>query len=207
MKSPMNIAIAVVGTLLAPAAARADVVTFAVSGSFQDGSTLSGFVNINTTTGLFASADLSVSTIPVHFTSLETQRTFPLSGAILSEFMLSNGQSVNNQLTILFPPVSLAGYSGGLLCGTSNAPACFDGTLHYLSNYASELPDHTVPANTFVDVISGTLSPVATPEPAPGALVLGLGGVIIFERARRRNAPVTRCKAGGGLQDADSLIA
>ena len=176
--------------LLAPAA-HAGVVAFAATGSFQDGSTLSGFVTIDPTTGLIGTADLAISGRPVHFTTVELQTTWPPSGPFLTEFGFSNGQATDNLLTFLFPPVSLIGYNGGLLCGTSNDPSCFDGTLHYQSNFATKLPDNSIPANSFVSLISGSLTP--SPEPSTVALCLaGLALAIIRGRGRETLCRLSR---------------
>ena len=159
---------AVAGAFL-PSAARADFIKFAATGTFQDGSTLSGFVNIDTGTGLAGTADLAVSGIPAHFTTFDLQRTWPSSGPFMTEFEFANGQASNNLLTFLFPPVSLVGYSGGSLYGTSS-------NVGFFSNFATRLPDGTIPATSFVELDSGSLSP-AVPLPASmwgGGAILGL---------------------------------
>jgi hypothetical protein len=119
--------------------AHAAVATFTAGGTFVNGSTLGGFVNIDTATGLISAADLAVSGNAAHFTNIDFQITWPTAGPFLTEFQFNNGQASDNLLTFLFPPVSLVGYAGGILCGTSNDPSCFDGTLHYLSNYVNEV--------------------------------------------------------------------
>ncbi len=170
-------------SVVALAPAHATVVPFTATGSFQDGATLSGFVTIDTATGLIGAADLAISGRPVHFTTIDLQRTFPLTGPLLTEFEFSNGQTTDNLLTFLLPPLSLIGYKGGILCGTINDPSCFDGTLHYQSNFATKLQNGGIPANSFVTMIDGSLAPSAVPEPSTWALLCIAG----LSMVRRRN--------------------
>lgn len=174
--------------LLMPA--RAANVTFTAAGSFIDGSSLSGTVTIDTATGLLGGADLAVTGIAAHFTQICFQGTWPPAGPFLAEFEFENGQATNNLLTFLFPPASVAGYGGGLLCGTSNDPSCFDGTLHYVSSFATKLPDNTIPADSFVQLSSGSLT---APTPEPSAAALWAAGLALLAvrrplNARRRSA-------------------
>ena len=169
---------------LALAPAHATAIPFTATGSFQDGSTLSGFVTIDTATGLIGAADLAISGRPVHFTTIALQRTFPLVGPLLTEFEFANGQTTDNLLTFLLPPVSLIGYNGGLLCGTVNAPSCFDGTLHYQSNFATKLQNGGIPANTFVTMTEGSLTPSAVPEPSTWALACIAGISMVRRRVK-----------------------
>lgn len=156
---------------------HAAVVAFSAVGTFENGSTLNGFVNIDTAIGLISSADLAISGNPAPFTVIDLQIPWPSAGSFLTEFQFSNGQASNNLLTLLFPPLSLVGYAGGILCGTSNDPSCFDGTLHYTSNFATKLPDNSVPGDSFVRLVSGSLS--VTPVPEPSTWALSLTGLAI----------------------------
>lgn len=165
--------------------AHAAVVNFTAAGEFVNGSTLSGLVSIDTATGLISDADLAISGNPAHFTTVDIQLTWPPAAPFLTEFRLSNGQASDNLLTLLLPPLSLVGYSGGILCGASNDPSCFDGALHYTSNFATRLPDNTVPGSSFVQLVSGSLTPTPVPEPSTMMLFLAGSAIVAGRRLRR----------------------
>jgi len=147
---------------------------------------LSGNVDIDTTTGIATDADLAVTGIPVHFTSILLQRTWPTAGPgfspFLSEVIFRNGEvSGSNELILLFPPVSLIGYAGGILCGASTV--CQDSQLQYFSNLNHV--DSGGASTQFIDLVSGQLS---APEPATFSLFFGaitLAGFLRFARRRR----------------------
>jgi hypothetical protein len=172
--------------------AHAGVVTFTAAGSFVNGSTLDGFVSIDTATGLISGADLAISGIAAHFTILNLQVTWPPAGPFLTEFQFSNAQASDNLLSFLFPPSSLVGFAGGILCGTSNDPSCFDGTLHYVSSFATKLPDNTIPGNSFVQLVSGSLTLAPVPEPSTIALFLTSLAIAAGGSVRRVRTSLTR---------------
>jgi hypothetical protein len=175
---------AVTLTVMSPLA-HASLVSFTASGNFTNGATLSGSVSIDTATGLIGSADLAISGNAAHFTTVTLQQTWPPASPFLTEFEFSNGQATDNLLTFLFPPSSLVGYTGGILCGTSNDPSCFDGTLHYVTNFATKMPDGTIPANSFVQLVSGDLTSAAVPEPS-SLFLLGTGALGCLGSLRRK---------------------
>jgi hypothetical protein len=157
---------------------RAGVVDFLASGTFQDGSVLSGTVTIDTTAGVVTAGDLAITGRAVHYTTLNLQRTWPPSSPFLYEVEFLNGQATDNDLTFLFPPVSLVGYSGGILCGISTT--CHDATLSYFSNLSTLSGGFT---SNFIELDSGSLG---APEPSAGLLILpGLGLVMAGARRRR----------------------
>lgn len=151
---------------------------FSASGTFENGTSLSGVITIDTATGLVVSGDLAVSGSPADFTAMELQRTWPPSSPFLSEVELGNGQATNNLLILLFPPVSLVGYSGGVLCGVSPA-VCQDATLTYRSNISTESNGFS---SNFIALTEGGLSPARAPEPAPGALALDAIALMVLCR-------------------------
>jgi hypothetical protein len=167
--------------LLAPVA-HAGVVTFDASGTFQDGSVLSGTMLIDTAIGSITGGDLAVSGNAADFTSLELQRTWPPTSPFLTEVQFGNGRPTANSLTFLFPPVSLVGYTGGIICGISST--CIDQAgLHYFSNISTF--DGQFFSN-FIDLDSGSLRPAGVPEPSTA--VLSLAGLALAAlRLRRRS--------------------
>jgi hypothetical protein len=170
----------ILATLLLHSAYAAPVL-FSATGVFQNGAVLSGVLTIDTATGSAVGADLAVSGIAAHFTTFVLQRTWPPSSPFLSETIFKNSQSTNNELIFLFPPVSLIGYTGGVLCGL-NPAVCQDQTLTYLSNFNTQ--DSNGFSTNFVDLNYGPLQ--ATPEPSTWAMCLiGLAPAMLTIRTRR----------------------
>jgi hypothetical protein len=156
--------IALTAALLGPMA-HASVVAFQASGTFQDGSVLSGTMMIDTAAGTVTAGNLAVSGNAAHFTTLDFQRTWPPSSPFLWEVQFDNGQSAANALTFLFPPVSLVGYTGGILCGINSI--CSDQAgLHYLTNISTFSGGFFT---NFIDLNSGSLL-ASVPEPSTGAM-------------------------------------
>jgi hypothetical protein len=161
---------------------QAGVVTFDASGTFQDGSVLSGTLVIDTAIGSVTGGDLAVSGNAAHFTTFDLQRTWPPTSPFLTEVQFGNGQPTANALTFLFPPFSLVDYTGGILCGITST--CIDQAgLHYLSNISTF--DGQFFFN-FIDLDSGSLRPAGVPEPSTA--VLSLAGLALSAlRLRRRS--------------------
>ena len=104
---------AVLGIMLGAPPTRADITTiFDASGTFSDGSTLSGTVTIDVTSGTATSWDLTAGSY--QFLSLDSQQN--AGGAIL----LSGDDSSIAQLSLFIPVAGLAGYTGGSLTTSSN---------------------------------------------------------------------------------------
>lgn len=164
----MRLTFLVAATLVAGSlVARAETFNFQ-NLTFADGATGAGIVEINTTTGQFGNLNLTIQ---------DGVTTYVFNSAISSQ-----GQFVGlnyfgywydpagDLVLINLPVTSLAGYSGGSICGTAVTADC-DG-YGYLS------PNGGAP-----DVMkTGSLAPAATPEPASfvllGSGVLGLARVI-----------------------------
>jgi hypothetical protein len=153
--------------------ASAAPISFAASGIFQDGSVLSGNVTIDTATGIVNAADLVVTGIPEHFTTITVQRVWPQGPSpapFLSEVIFHSAASIgSNELVFLFPPLSLIGYSGGILCGASTTCSDEFGN-HYFSNL-NHFDSGNGTSTNFIELTSGELS--SAPEPATFSLVIG----------------------------------
>lgn len=146
--------------------ACAGIVVFNASGTFQDGSSLSGTLSIDTIAGAVVSGDLKISGNPADFTTLDAQNPFGSPAPFLYLVYFENGEPTNNWLGLGFPPASLSGYSGGVLCG--NIPACSHGVGNgYISSFAT-LSGGIL--SNFTDLDAGRLT--ATPEPATWLILL-----------------------------------
>jgi len=164
--------------LLAPRAVLADTV-FTASGTFSDGSTLSGTVTINTTTGAVTGADL-----------LWTDVAAPLSTDILLGVVFGNLQLSAEDTTgvdyieLDFPFNSQSfpvGYAGGPLCSNSDtAGFCYSDTSLAGANLT--------PTPLVVYLEQGSLTPPAgVPAPEPrGLLLLSIGLLGLMGVIRRK---------------------
>lgn len=161
--------------LVAPSGARADTI-FIASGTFQDGSTLSGTLTINTATGLITSADLIVQynispSVTETFANIlgQTPSTVDLEGNLFSSLFFDISAS------------TLMGYSGGALCSTSVACA---GSIVTDVSPANGITG--VPFNDFLT--SGMLTSTVATAPEPSTVVLlaaGLLGLMCAMRWKR----------------------
>jgi hypothetical protein len=159
--------------------AHAGLITFLASGIFQDGSTLGGTILIDTTAGSVISGDLTITGHVADFTTFDFQRTWPLASPFLYETSFENGQLTGNNLIFLFPPVSLVGYSGGILCGITTT--CLDAAnMQYYSNFNTRSGGSST---DFVELDHGSL--VAAPEPSTAAMCLIVLFLVVLETGRR----------------------
>jgi hypothetical protein len=176
--------------------AKADtLIEFNASGTFDDGSSLSGTVIIDTTIGVATAADLDVNGVPGFF---ELNSAAPNSFGVVPDLInasdsqsylirlfargpIGGGFTAEQLINVGLPVPSLVGYSGG---STSISGAGLN------SGYA----DGVLP--TFIEgfLASGELSAVreltAVPEPSRVTAVLSLAsmGLVGLLRRRRRAA-------------------
>lgn len=181
----------------APAGTSADsicvidtVIDFTASGTFSDGATLGGFLDIDVTSGLVDSGDLTVSggnlggstETFVSFDDNETgsyaaNTTWNDVGFISEDenYFLTLDLDLTGQTST----TSLVGYAGGALCTT--ADNCNNGSgTDYISSYSENLSQDP-------DLVSGTLSnSSATPEPSSLLLMAAPALWFGIRRVRRR---------------------
>jgi hypothetical protein len=168
MKSKYRLALSLgLLALVAPSLVRADSI-FTASGTFQDNSTLSGTLTIDTSTGLITAAALIVQynispSLTEHFTDILGQ-TGPASVDLEGDHF--------SDVFLYIDALTLMGYTGGPICSTT--VACVGSVVSEVSP-ANGITG--VPFNDFL--VSGTLTaPSATPEPPTmvllGASLLGL---------------------------------
>src|ERR1700690_3641035 len=137
--------------LFAPAM-HASIITFVATGVTQSGSTLSGDVVINTTTGSVSSLSLTMSS-PLSFTAntLDSIDTGPASGFYVIE--ARNGTTFPF-ISLDIPTATLVGYTGGSMCTVGST--CPNGISFSEASSTSNA--------TTSGFVSGSLT--ASPEPS-----------------------------------------
>lgn len=190
MKSAVLFAIAAGASCIAgagplsarPTTCQSDVVDFTAAGTFSDGASLSGNLDIDVGCGIVTGADLTDSDFSFfQFNGdggdggYESNSTWgPLDfagGAVTLTLSIDlSGQTSSN---------SLVGYVGGNLC--TSAGNCNNGSgADYISQFI-------FPGQDGIDLTSGTLTnPNATPEPSAFLLI---AAPALWFSLRRRHRP------------------
>ena len=158
---------------------KADTISiFNLAGVTTTGSTLSGTVTLNVTTGRFTDSSIK---------ALYNGTTYTYSGAPISTTsgtgyssidFAGTGATALYDFDLILPTASLIGYTGGALCSTSST----------CGGRVSAV-EVTLTGSDTAQVTSGTLTPAAavTPEPS-GLVLLGTGVLATTTLLRKRYA-------------------
>jgi len=182
-KSTFRTAVLLCAVLALVGQAKASPIVFDASGSFTDGSTLSGTLTIDPISGVATAEDLSLTGGSAGYVSPLTFVATPpalvqTNNAGAGNVWLDSSDLTNTwQLRVDIPGPTLVGYAGGDLVVSSFPP---DGTFFSASGEGG------------ANLISGTLTAVTTPAPPTIVLLasaLLTAGGFHFVR-RRRLSPV-----------------
>ena len=179
-KSTFRTAVLLCAVLALVGQAKASPIVFDASGSFTDGSTLSGTLTIDPTSGVATAEDLSLTGGSAGYVSPLTFVATPpalvqTNNAGASHVWLDSSDLTNTwQLRVDIPGPTLVGYAGGDLVVSSFPP---DGTFFTASGEGGG------------NLISGSLTAVTTP--APPSIVLLASALLTaggFHSVRRRRS-------------------
>jgi hypothetical protein len=184
MKIAKYVLAAALIALVTPSAVRAETIVFDASGTFSDGSILTGTLTTDTTTGLVTAASLSTTGTKAlgPFTLVLIQH--PVKGNASLETVGIFDSSINDGLSLVFP--TLTSYTGGSLslCGSAFAH-CPLPTGFILSDLGIDFNT----TNAVFPLIEGMLTPVPTPEPSCLLLFgVGLSGLVTMTLFRKQLA-------------------
>jgi len=147
--------------LLSPRAVLADsVVQFAASGTFSNGTTLGGYITIDTTTGTITS-DLTWSSDSNPFTQILAVASGSPTTTLVE---ISDGFGGEIDLVI---PSTLTDYAGGSLCAVSGSPAGCPPT-----NVTLAVSQASNALGQGFNLDAGQLTPSTTAVPEPASLLL-----------------------------------
>jgi hypothetical protein len=145
---------------------RADI--FQASGTFSDGSSLTGTVTIDTTTGTVTAENLMVGLSLGPF-SINIQQSVEQS--LYVEIQSTPVQSAYD-FAMFLPTSTLVGYSGGSICSFN------EGCVYYVDSQPYVDDSDLISLNGENILRAGTLTSVTTPEPSSlfllGTFLLGL---------------------------------
>lgn len=166
-----------------PMAAKADLVTFDVSGTINYSSSVSGTFLIDTATGTFVSGDLQYEGMNFDVGGGSTLEAYSPMMSLGSVIGLSTaGSDPFPYFSILLPQDSLVGYSGGSLCYNASPSASW-----VVSSCGNELISLYTGAQGGLaeEWTSGYLTADPTPEPSTLAL-FGTAALVLFSLGRRK---------------------
>jgi hypothetical protein len=178
VKSAFRAAVLLCAILAVTGQAKASPTVFDATGTFTDGSSLSGTITIDPTSGLATAEDLFVSggtsgyVSPLEFNLIPPALTQANNQGAGNVWLGGSDLSNNWQLQVDIPGPTLVGYAGSNLIVSSFPP---DGTYF------------TAFGEGGANLVSGTLTAVTTP--APPAIVLLASAVLAaggFQFVRRR---------------------
>jgi len=171
--------LALLGSALNLAAARADVLTFDANGLFDGGFTLGGTVTIDNTLGTVVASDLTISGAPAlpspdSFTTILAASPSGVGGGL---FDFNVQDSAGNIFSSGFTAPTLVGFTGGSFCSEQTPDSC-GSALEDFSNSFS-----------FYELQSGTLSLAVSAVPEPSTWAMMIFGFFILALSRAvRNA-------------------
>jgi hypothetical protein len=151
-----------------------DILTFALTASFENGTHVAGSVTIDTTVGYVLDEHAflySGTTLLSEFSNPSGQSVFAPSGLNPSYLLQSFGTG-GYLLNVAVPVASIVGYGGGLLCAVDTGQGCAFSDV-FLGNVAS-------------NALTGSLTIAAVPEPSTFALLLA--GLTAMCWRRRRDS-------------------
>ena len=170
---------------------HASPITFVATGALVDGATLSGFVVIDTATGVVQSANLSVSS-PISISGLTLEAGFTSQGTADYTIEANLGGNPAELIILQIPVTTLVGYTGGNIC--------LSGCVGNVGSGDASFAEST--SNRSSAFSSGSLT--AAPEPGSLALCLAGGALLAWKRRLIKNL-VRRDRGVFSANDSEGL--